>query len=404
MARARRRSTLIPEGAAGRRDSAAPDDGPDAVVCLLCGKRYRAVNFAHLRRTHGFRSEHPVEEYKSRFSLSVACCRATRRSMRRVREDYWARQGRRWPRERVLAELRRRVAAGKSVASSRLGVGLQLAIRRRFGSWERAMRRAGLDPAEHRLTRRWTKRQVVEALRRLHAEGSRIDALHVARSDPALLKAAYRILGNWGQTLRAAGFDPAAHRAPRKWSLEAARDWVRTRLAAGRPIAAKHVPRGLYGRVSREGPGGWGAFVQSMGIPDPGPRRRRGWTDAAVLEAIRARRRRGLPLHRDGVAAESQALTHQARQRFGSWDAALEAAGLDPTRVRLAVPRWTRRGLETAILDRHRTGRSLERRVALSEARPLVKGAERWYGSWGRALVAVGLPRALARGGGSGPA
>ena len=116
----------------------------------------------------------------------------------------------------------------------------------------------------------------------------------------------------------------------------------------GRPITARHVPAGLYARVTNEVRGGWAAFVESLGIPYPGVRKRLDWTDETVVAEIRDLRRRGQPLNVRAVRdAGCEALAQQARKRFGSWDEALRAAGIDPAKVRL-TRRWSHANIRAA--------------------------------------------------------
>jgi hypothetical protein len=381
----------------GRGLKVHTDEGPDAVRCLLCDRTYRAVNYMHLKMRHGFDGEHPVADYKRRFGLMTAACRATRRIMRRCREDYWEDRGQHWPRERVLAELRRRARDGRPLAPSRLGVAFALAVRHRFGTWDRAMRRAGLDPEAHRLTRRWDAARIAAAIRDRRAAHQPISASAVEREDYGLYRAAFREHRNWGRALRAAGLDPREHREPPKWSLDRAREWISASRAAGRPITTRLVPPGLVRRVGRDADLTWVEFVESLGIRYPGPHSRRDWTDAKVLAEIRERRRRGLPLNRNSVAENGQSLTHQARNRFGSWDGALRAAGIVPEEVRRHRT-WTRADVLAAIRSRHSAGRPMDYASANADASRLVGAAQRMFpSSWARALKAAGLDPSLAR-------
>jgi hypothetical protein len=53
-----------------------------------------------------------------------------------------------------------------------------------------------------------------------------------------------------------------------------------------------------------------------------------------VIKAIQNRHDRGLPLHSSAVVADDKPLAGASRRWFGSWDAALRAAGIDPEAVR----------------------------------------------------------------------
>jgi hypothetical protein len=385
---------------AASRGQDRADAGPDQVICLLCGDAYRAVGVTHLRARHGFEGPHPVEDYKVEFGLRVAACRDVCRTLAERRIERAVRDGRHWTRARILRELRQRARAGESVASSSLGVAMSLAIRRLFGSWERAIRRAGLDPDAHRLTTRWDGRRLEKAIRARQAAGRPLSSTSVKAEQPKLHHAAIRRHGGWEAALRAAGLDPKVHRMVRKWSLPKAREWVLGRHAKGLPITAGHVPTGLHGRVCHAIKGGWTSFVESLGIRYPGVKKRR-WTDADVLAEIRSLRRRGRPLNARAVRdAGGGALEDQARKRFGSWDRALLAAGVDPGKTRLAA-QWSRARVLETIRARHAAGKTLERPRVREQDKGLLRAAEKYFGGgWPEALRAARLgPRRRGRGG-----
>lgn len=369
------------------------DAGHDEVVCRLCGRGFRAIGYWHLRRKHGFRGDHPVEDYKRRFGLRVATCRETCRLQSRQRIAWAVRTGRHRTKDQIVAELRRRVRAGEGVTPRRLGVALKEALRRRFGSWDLAMRRAGFDADAYRTAHRWDAARLARAIRERRAARESLAARDVEQQRYALFRAAVRLHGNWGAALRACGLDPLQHRVPPKWSLARAREWVRERRAAGLPVTAASAPSGLRGRVARETGAGWVAFVESMGIPYPGPKKRR-WTDADVVAEIRKLRRAAHPLNLEAVKKlRGQALYHQARARFGSWDDALRAAGLDPSQTRRRTV-WTRAMVLDAIRARVAARRTLHRPRVREQDRRLLQAAEaRFPGGWPEAVAGAAESR-----------
>jgi hypothetical protein len=113
-----------------------------------------------------------------------------------------------WDRNRVLFELRARRRDGDALNSAGLqedDPALHAAAVRYFGTYERALRAAHVDPARVRMRRRWSREQVIRELKKAHRRGWRISASHIRRKDPALHGASLRIFGSFVAARRAAG-------------------------------------------------------------------------------------------------------------------------------------------------------------------------------------------------------
>lgn len=89
---------------------------------------------------------------------------------------------------------------------------------RLFGSWDRALHAAGLDAEDVSAYRTWDKNTAVFELRSRYQAGELLSSGAVQREDPALHAAALRYWRSWDNALRAAHFNPAAMRERRKWS------------------------------------------------------------------------------------------------------------------------------------------------------------------------------------------
>jgi hypothetical protein len=77
-----------------------------------------------------------------------------------------------------------------------------------FGSWDNALREAGLDPAQVRLYREpWTPVSLLEEIQRKARAGEPLNARDV--SPYSLRRRGGIFFGSWDATLAAAGLDPA---------------------------------------------------------------------------------------------------------------------------------------------------------------------------------------------------
>ena len=186
----------------------------------------------------------------------------------------------RWTRKGILAEINRLHRAGAELnyaAATAHHLNLVRAACWHFGSWQHAIEKAGLDYQEVSCYQRWTRERIVARISELHAQGHDLSWRAVStRLDPALAAAALRPhhFQSWREAISAAGLD--------------------------------------IDRIARY----------------------RHWDNERVCEEIQALHRAGEPLSSKILQENHQALFCAARRRFGSWDGALEAAGIDATAIR----------------------------------------------------------------------
>lgn len=196
---------------------------PDYVTCKHCHRDFRAINVPHLRNIHGYEGDHPVQDYKRRFRLSIASCRDVRKKNSVAKDEFWAKRGQHWTPSKLLAEVRARHRAGGSLRSKKIPVRLYEASRRLFGSWPLAIEKAGLKyqgPAVG--VKRWTQERIVQAILELAKRGAPLTATYVKAKQSALLRAATRWFPfSWTKALRAAGLDPREHQVSRcRWNRQ----------------------------------------------------------------------------------------------------------------------------------------------------------------------------------------
>jgi hypothetical protein len=134
-----------------------------------------------------------------------------------------------------------------------------------------------------------------------------------------------RFPSSWAKALRAAELDSDEHKKLRgRWTWPKAEKWVKQRVAKRRSILARDTPKDLLDFV-RHRDQNWTGYVESLAIPYPGVKKRR-WTKHKLLEAIRDRKKLGLPMNFSAVKRTHVALIHQARKYYGKWDRARAAA------------------------------------------------------------------------------
>jgi hypothetical protein len=170
---------------------------------------------------------------------------------------------------------------------------------------------------------RWTRERILEEIRKRHAAG--LPLRGVWRIDYPLNSAACRYFGGWRKALLAAGL-PA--KPFREWTPERVVEAIRVRFQQGRMLEnVRREDSGLE-YAGKRCFGSWQAALEAAGVSLP-----HRWSAKRVLAEIQRRRQEGLPLV--GLCRREPALFSAASRYFGSWPAAMAAAGIDPT------PRWS---------------------------------------------------------------
>jgi hypothetical protein len=124
-------------------------------------------------------------------------------------------QYRAWDRNTVVFELKARASdreALNSGALQREDPGLHAAAVRYFGTYDKALKAAKLDPQALRLRKRWNKPTVLAAIKAAGKRGTHLSDSALRQQYPALYGAAVRLFGTYTAARDAAGvkFDASA--------------------------------------------------------------------------------------------------------------------------------------------------------------------------------------------------
>lgn len=125
---------------------------------------------------------------------------------------------------------------------------------RLFGSWDRALHAAGLDSGEIARYRTWDRATIIADLKQMHSDDAELNSGAVQKEDPGLHAAAVRHFGTYDQALKAAGINPKRVRRRRSWTkeevLKELRARKRGRLLMSDTMVRKEAPA-LYGAALR---------------------------------------------------------------------------------------------------------------------------------------------------------
>jgi len=269
----------------------------------------------------------------------------------------------------------------------------------RFGRWNAALEAAGIQPAPKR---RWTRKAIIEALRRYAEEFGRPPAYDLLRLPPAgypSSKRASKVFGSWSAALEAAGLTSApGGRRVSVWPAErivaAVRDFAER---MGRPPVQEDFGRdGLPSEaIACRVFGTLGRAREAAGVP---LERRRVPPDDAITALQEAARRLGRsPSERAYSGLGLSPSTVTIRTLFGGWQQALVAAGLPPTPTR-TLRGYARRSDEELLAMMRLAAARCEGPLTLARFREVLVDApsesviRNRFGSWADAMAQAGLP------------
>lgn len=113
-----------------------------------------------------------------------------------------------WDENAILEEIKKLQSLGADLSSKNMDEvanPLIATARRRFGNWEQALRRAGIDYETVRRRQRWSREKVLEGIRELEQKGVTLTSSQARRHNPALFAAACKphLFGSWSQAVSA---------------------------------------------------------------------------------------------------------------------------------------------------------------------------------------------------------
>lgn len=269
----------------------------------------------------------------------------------------------------------------------------------------------------------WNRDSILRQLLQRESQGLPLTVMAIRKADESLYKAARQCFGSWHNAIAAAGI----RRGPRKsaWRGNAGRIIAAIRRAAQHPgmLAYSFMMkrrRRLYDAAINHF-GTWRNALLAAGIDPESVRKLPRWNKDNIIEAILSRALRNQPLGTTTVCPQS--LSSAGASQFGSWPAALRAAGLDPkkyvgvhmqnrTRVipsedaeeqpfhfgaqesgpRPGPPsRWTYDRIAQETLRRFHEGKAMNNMRVRAEDKPLYRAAVDRLRCWSNALALAGL-------------
>lgn len=362
------------------------------ITCRVCGARLKVINHVHLS-THGM----TTQEYREKFGVQYM-------ASEELRYRFSVKYTKRTP-DDILKSIRELASSGTRLYSSEIRHShykLHVSASYTFGTWLNAVEAAGLDPKVHTKphpSKHWSRSKAIREIRNRHAQGLPMHQAGVERDNQGLAYAGIKYFGSWRAALKAVGINPKDVLYGSKWSKRRIIRTILARAAEGKPINSRHIclHEGPLWAAAGKRFGNWENTLRAAGIDPDDVRKFRIWGDNKTLLAeIRRHAETGLPMNSASMEKRDSGLLAIAVKRFGSWDNALMAAGLNPRDCRARRKPYTPEEIIETIEFMWQNGQPLCHVAVKSSS--IYPAAVRFFGSWDAALREAGLdPKKIRR-------
>lgn len=240
-----------------------------------------------------------------------------------------------WDKPRILKTIKEYHAKGKDLSYNRMTrtkQSLVSAAAYHFGSYRSAVEKAGISYAQVTRRPRWTKPIIIRLIKQAKRDGEDLYWSAVSQRGDELGRAAFaslqeRLFGSWDRALHAAGLDADQISIYRKWSRSAIVADLKDRARAEDPLNSGHMQKedaGMHAAAIRYF-GSYDAALKAAGLDPADFRERRRWTKELALKELRAFRRQHKEVADAALRRDNPALYGAVLRLFGSLESARQA-------------------------------------------------------------------------------
>ncbi len=184
------------------------------------------------------------------------------------------------------------------------------------------------------MNRKWSQDSIALEIVSMYESGENMNYAGIAANNLALLRAATRYFGTWEAAVRYAGLDYDSIRRYKSWNRERIVARIQELHAQDADLSWRNVcvnidPQLAAAATKKSHFGSWREALEAAGLDYDAIRRYREWDDERILQMVRDFHQEGKELNAKSMEEEDITLITAARRRFDSWHQALTAAGLD---------------------------------------------------------------------------
>ncbi|HET6251231.1 MAG TPA: hypothetical protein VFE47_26345 [Tepidisphaeraceae bacterium] len=243
----------------------------------------------------------------------------------------------------------------------------------------------------------WDKSEIVKTLKKLHKDGVDLSYNALAATQQSLVSAAAYHFGSYRKAIEKAGIEyHSVIRRPR-WTKAAIIALVKSAKRQGEDLHWSSVTqrrdelgKAAFASLQPRLFGSWDRALTAAGLDADDVNRYRKWNKETIAFELRARARDHEALNSGALQQDEPGLHAAAVRHFGSYDEALRAAKLDPEKLRQRRS-WTKQAVKDSLKTIHRDGNHLSDSAVRNGDPALYGAAVRLFGSFTAARSAAGI-------------
>jgi hypothetical protein len=194
----------------------------------------------------------------------------------------------------------------------------------------------------------WDKPEILQTLKKLHKDGKDLSYTQLAKRMQPLVSAAAYHFGSYRAAVEKAGIDYAdVVRRPR-WTKQHIIKLIKQAKREGDDLhwsavtkRGDELGRAAFASLQKRLFGSWDRALHGAGLDADEISQYRKWDKNGIVFELKGRFREKEPLNSGAVQKEDPGLHAAAVRHFGSYDAALRAAKVDPAKIRRRQ-RWSK--------------------------------------------------------------
>jgi hypothetical protein len=243
----------------------------------------------------------------------------------------------------------------------------------------------------------WDKPRILEALKRLHKRKQDLSYNALAKRMQSLVSAAAYHFGSYRKAVEKAGIEYTDVLRRPRWSKQRIISAIKNARRRGHDLhwAAVTTRRDELGRAAFASLqqrlfGSWDRALHAAGLDADDVSRYRRWDRNAIVFELKERYQGDEALNSGALQEEDAGLHAAAVRHFGTYDDALRSASIDPHSVRRRR-RWTKDEVSAGLKKLGRVGKTVTDSSVRKNQPALYGAAVRLYGSFSKARSAAGV-------------